>query len=47
MSASLAHAIAILYPPGVTREVQWALGAVVRAISSGVYILVWRRCRGR
>lgn len=41
------YIVAILYPPALTRDVQWALGAVVLAINVGVYFLVWRRLRGR
>ncbi|MGE0703224.1 MAG: DUF2784 domain-containing protein [Vicinamibacterales bacterium] len=41
------YVVSILYPPALTRDVQWTLGAVVLAINAAVYFLVWRRYRGR
>ena len=34
-----------LYPEGLTREVQVALGVLVVVLNAGVYALVWRRRR--
>ena len=33
----------LIYPAGLTRELQWLLGAAVIAINLAVYALVWRR----
>ncbi len=35
----------LIYPAGLTRELQWLLGAGVIAINLAVYALVWRRWR--
>ncbi len=39
------YIVSILYPPALTRDVQWALGALVLAINATVYFLVWRQQR--
>jgi hypothetical protein len=41
------YVVPILYPPGLTREGQWALAAIVLAVNAGVYTLVFRRHRKR
>lgn len=41
------YIVSILYPPALTRDVQWALGALVLAINATVYLLVWRQQRRR
>jgi hypothetical protein len=38
---------AALYPEGLTRPTQFALGAGVLLLNAGVYALVWRRRRRR
>lgn len=35
----------ILYPPTLTRSVQWGLAAVVLAVNTAVYAWVWKRRR--
>lgn len=38
------HLGGLIYPEGLTREVQWVLGALVLAINGAVYgALLWRR----
>jgi Protein of Unknown function (DUF2784) len=39
------YLLPILYPTGLTRQVQIALGLLVLAINLGVYWTVWRRRR--
>lgn len=41
------YLLAVLYPEGLTRTVQLALGGVVVAVNVVIYILVWRRRRQR
>jgi hypothetical protein len=38
---------AAIYPEGLTREVQFVLGALVLAVNLGLYAVVWRRWRTR
>jgi len=38
---------AAIYPEGLTREIQFVLGAVVLAVNLGLYAVVWRRWRAR
>jgi hypothetical protein len=38
---------AVLYPPGLTREMQWGLAALLVAINVVGYVGVWRRWRPR
>jgi hypothetical protein len=33
---------ALIYPEGLTRELQWLLGAFVLAINAAIYLRVWR-----
>jgi len=37
----------VLYPPGLTRGVQVALGVAAAALNVAVYLWVWRRRRAR
>ena len=37
------YIIAVLYPPGLTREVQWGLAALLVAINVVAYVGAWRR----
>ena len=41
------YIMAALYPGGLTRNVQLALGAGVLALNAIVYGVAWRRARGR
>jgi hypothetical protein len=44
----IAHYILpLLYPAGLTREVQVTLGAALTLLNLAVYAAVWRRWRGR
>jgi hypothetical protein len=36
---------ALIYPAGLTRGIQWAIGAAVIAINLALYIAIWRRRR--
>jgi len=40
------YLVPVVYPPGLTRAVQIALGVALAALSAGVYALAWRRHRG-
>ena len=33
---------ALIYPEGLTRELQWFLGALVLAINAAIYLQAWR-----
>ena len=37
------YVLPVLYPPALSREIQWMLGAFVLAINAGVYLVVLRR----
>jgi hypothetical protein len=37
------YLLPVLYPAGLTREVQWLLAAVVMAVNGGIYTLALRR----
>lgn len=37
----------IIYPDGLTRTMQFAIGALVLIINTYVYVTLWRRRRGR
>lgn len=37
------YLLTALYPEGLTREVQWVLGALVLAVNGVMYWLIWRR----
>lgn len=39
------YLLPVLYPAGLTREVQWMLGGVLLLVNAGAYLLVWRRRR--
>lgn len=39
------YLLPVLYPAGLTREVQWMLAVVVIAVNGGIYLLVWRQRR--
>jgi hypothetical protein len=41
------YLVAALYPDGLTREVQFALGAAVVVLNAAIYAVVWRRARLR
>ena len=41
------YVLPILYPPGLSREVQWVLGALVVAVNVAVYLWVLRRRAGK
>ena len=41
------YVTAALYPEGLTRSVQLALGALVLLLNAAVYAMVWRRRRAR
>jgi uncharacterized protein DUF2784 len=37
----------LIYPDGLTRELQWLLAALVIAINAAIYFRVWRRGQAR
>lgn len=37
------YLVPVLYPPALTRDVQWALGGAAFAVNLAVYVVVWRR----
>jgi Protein of Unknown function (DUF2784) len=37
------YLVPVLYPAGLSRDIQWMLGAFVVAVNVCVYLLVWRR----
>jgi Protein of Unknown function (DUF2784) len=37
------YVLPVLYPPALSREMQWLLGALVLGINAGVYFVVVRR----
>lgn len=39
------YLLAIIYPEGLTREIQYVLAALVVVINAAVYITLWRRLR--
>ena len=41
------YLVAALYPDGLTREVQFALGAAVVVLNAAIYAVMWRRARPR
>lgn len=41
------YVLPVLYPPGLSREVQWVLGALVVAVNVAVYLWVLRRRAGK
>ncbi len=40
------YLLAIVYPPGLTREMQLALGALLVIVNIAVYAAVWNRRKG-
>jgi len=41
------YLLAVIYPDGLTRPVQWALAAVVLGVNLALYAWAWRGRRGR
>ncbi|HWG31933.1 MAG TPA: DUF2784 domain-containing protein [Steroidobacteraceae bacterium] len=41
------YIIVVLYPPGLTRQMQWGLAVALVAINVVAYAVVWRRWRSR
>lgn len=41
------YLLALLYPDGLTRDVQLALGLLVLAVNVAIYAVAWRRLRRR
>jgi hypothetical protein len=41
------YVVPMLYPPGLSRDLQWLLGGLVLAVNAGVYFVVLRRHVGR
>ncbi len=39
------YLLPVLYPEGLTREIQFVLGAIVVAVNAAVYVAGWRRRR--
>jgi hypothetical protein len=39
------YLLPLLYPPALTQELQWTLGAGLLLFNAAVYLWVWRRCR--
>lgn len=39
------YVMPLIYPPGLTRNVQYLLGALVLGINVAIYIVLWRRLR--
>jgi hypothetical protein len=37
------YLLPVLYPPALSREIQWTLGGLVLAVNAGVYLVVVRR----
>jgi hypothetical protein len=40
-----AHLLGVIYPDGLTRDLQYVLAGIVVAINAGIYLLVVRRWR--
>jgi hypothetical protein len=41
------HLLGVIYPDGLTREVQFVLAGVVVVLNAAIYLLLWRRGRLR
>ena len=41
------YVMPVLYPPALSREIQWGLGVFVLAINAGAYLLVLHRWKRR
>ena len=39
------YLLPVIYPGGLTREIQFALAALVVVLNAGVYFVVWRKWR--
>lgn len=39
------YLLPVLYPAGLTRELQWTLAAILLLVNAIAYLLVWRRRR--
>lgn len=39
------YVVSLLYPSGLTRELQWTLGSLVLLVNVAIYFAVWRRRR--
>lgn len=37
------YLVPLLYPPGLSRDLQWLLGGFVVAVNAGIYLVVLRR----
>lgn len=37
------YLVSLIYPDGLTRELQWLLAALVMAVNTAVYFRVWRQ----
>lgn len=41
------YLLPVIYPGGLTREVQLTLAAIVVVVNAGIYLLVWRQSQGK
>lgn len=41
------YVTALIYPEGLTRNIQLLIGAGVLAINAAIYLRLWQRCRAR
>lgn len=41
------YVLPVIYPGGLTREVQLTLAAIVVVVNAGIYLLVWRQSQGK
>jgi hypothetical protein len=41
------YILPVLYPHGLTRQIQWVLGALVLVLNVAIYVVVWRSARAR
>jgi hypothetical protein len=39
------HLMSLMYPDGLTRELQWLLAALLIAVNAAIYYRVWRRAQ--
>jgi hypothetical protein len=42
-----AHLLGVIYPGGLTRDVQFVLAGIVVAVNAAIYAIFLRRCRAR
>ena len=40
------YLVPLIYPPGLTLDIQLALGILLLALNAAIYAFVWRRRRG-